>query len=62
MNQLENHLDQRKVKTESTESSHQVEKILNNDDFYTDQWRNNFPYGQRKYLWTDGCYILFFSM
>ncbi|AET02320.2 putative 1-phosphatidylinositol-4-phosphate 5-kinase [Medicago truncatula] len=34
---------------------YQVEKILNNGDFYTGQWLNNFPNGQGKYLWTDGC-------
>ncbi|XP_027355838.1 phosphatidylinositol 4-phosphate 5-kinase 6-like [Abrus precatorius] len=36
------------------EVSH-VEKILPNGDFYTGQWLDNCPYGNGKYLWTDGC-------
>ncbi|XP_057437960.1 phosphatidylinositol 4-phosphate 5-kinase 5-like isoform X2 [Lotus japonicus] len=31
------------------------EKFLPNGDYYTGQWANNFPHGQGKYLWTDGC-------
>ncbi|KAJ6870373.1 phosphatidylinositol 4-phosphate 5-kinase 4 [Populus alba x Populus x berolinensis] len=31
------------------------EKILPNGDYYTGQWYDNFPHGQGKYLWTDGC-------
>ncbi|EEF35469.1 phosphatidylinositol 4-phosphate 5-kinase 4 [Ricinus communis] len=32
-----------------------AEKILPNGDYYTGQWYDNFPCGQGKYLWTDGC-------
>ncbi|KAK9026539.1 hypothetical protein V6N11_039376 [Hibiscus sabdariffa] len=32
-----------------------AEKILSNGDYYTGQWQDNFPDGQGKYLWTDGC-------
>lgn len=32
-----------------------AEKILPNGDYYTGQWYDNFPHGQGKYLWTDGC-------
>ncbi|KAK8705370.1 hypothetical protein V6N13_048973 [Hibiscus sabdariffa] len=32
-----------------------AEKILPNGDYYTGQWHDNFPDGQGKYLWTDGC-------
>ncbi|KDP29267.1 hypothetical protein JCGZ_16656 [Jatropha curcas] len=32
-----------------------AEKILPNGDYYTGQWYDNFPSGQGKYLWTDGC-------
>ncbi|GMI64787.1 phosphatidyl inositol monophosphate 5 kinase 4 [Hibiscus trionum] len=32
-----------------------AEKILPNGDYYTGQWQDNFPDGQGKYLWTDGC-------
>ncbi|CAK7340232.1 unnamed protein product [Dovyalis caffra] len=32
-----------------------AEKILPNGDYYTGQWYDNFPNGQGKYLWTDGC-------
>ncbi|KAE8125173.1 hypothetical protein FH972_020006 [Carpinus fangiana] len=32
-----------------------VEKVFPNNDYYTGQWSNNFPHGQGKYLWTDGC-------
>ncbi|KAG6603313.1 phosphatidylinositol 4-phosphate 5-kinase 4-like isoform X1 [Cucurbita moschata] len=32
-----------------------AEKILPNGDYYTGQWCNNFPHGQGKYVWTDGC-------
>ncbi|XP_038721601.1 phosphatidylinositol 4-phosphate 5-kinase 4-like isoform X1 [Tripterygium wilfordii] len=32
-----------------------TEKILPNGDYYTGQWHDNFPNGQGKYLWTDGC-------
>ncbi|KAG4154675.1 hypothetical protein ERO13_D03G067500v2 [Gossypium hirsutum] len=35
-----------------------VEKILPNGDYYTGQWYDNFPEGQGKYLWTDGCMYL----
>ncbi|XP_061367566.1 phosphatidylinositol 4-phosphate 5-kinase 5-like [Gastrolobium bilobum] len=31
------------------------EKVLPNGDYYTGQWANNFPHGEGKYLWTDGC-------
>ncbi|XP_022743184.1 phosphatidylinositol 4-phosphate 5-kinase 4-like isoform X1 [Durio zibethinus] len=34
---------------------HLAEKILPNGDYYTGQWCDNFPNGQGKYLWTDGC-------
>ncbi|XP_050383387.1 phosphatidylinositol 4-phosphate 5-kinase 5-like [Argentina anserina] len=32
-----------------------ADKILANGDYYTGQWCENFPHGQGKYLWTDGC-------
>ncbi|XP_022746674.1 phosphatidylinositol 4-phosphate 5-kinase 4-like isoform X4 [Durio zibethinus] len=35
-----------------------TEKILPNGDYYTGQWYDNFPNGQGKYLWTDGCMFL----
>ncbi|XP_022765988.1 phosphatidylinositol 4-phosphate 5-kinase 4-like isoform X2 [Durio zibethinus] len=35
-----------------------AEKILPNGDYYTGQWYDNFPNGQGKYLWTDGCMYL----
>ncbi|PPS16663.1 hypothetical protein GOBAR_AA03914 [Gossypium barbadense] len=35
-----------------------AEKILPNGDYYTGQWYDNFPDGQGKYLWTDGCMYL----
>ncbi|KAJ7972125.1 phosphatidylinositol- 4-phosphate 5-kinase 5 [Quillaja saponaria] len=31
------------------------DKVLPNGDYYTGQWSDNFPHGQGKYLWTDGC-------
>ena len=31
------------------------EKVLSNGDYYTGQWAENFPHGEGKYLWTDGC-------
>ncbi|CAJ2671651.1 unnamed protein product [Trifolium pratense] len=31
------------------------EKVLPNGDYYTGQWAENFPHGEGKYLWTDGC-------
>ncbi|XP_054814056.1 phosphatidylinositol 4-phosphate 5-kinase 6-like [Prosopis cineraria] len=34
---------------------HNVEKILANGDFYSGQWLDNFPHGNGKYMWTDGC-------
>ncbi|XVF25969.1 hypothetical protein REPUB_Repub13aG0259800 [Reevesia pubescens] len=38
--------------------AHFTEKILPNGDYYTGQWLDNFPNGQGKYLWTDGCMYL----
>ncbi|KAF2308232.1 hypothetical protein GH714_037780 [Hevea brasiliensis] len=35
--------------------SYQAEKVLPNGDYYTGQWYDNFPCGQGRYLWTDGC-------
>ena len=32
-----------------------AERVLPNGDYYTGQWSDNFPHGQGKYLWTDGC-------
>ncbi|GAV61641.1 PIP5K domain-containing protein/MORN domain-containing protein [Cephalotus follicularis] len=32
-----------------------TDKVLPNGDYYTGQWYDNFPHGQGKYLWTDGC-------
>ncbi|KAJ7976614.1 phosphatidylinositol- 4-phosphate 5-kinase 5 [Quillaja saponaria] len=32
-----------------------ADKVLPNGDYYTGQWSENFPHGQGKYLWTDGC-------
>ncbi|KAL5546597.1 hypothetical protein UlMin_006284 [Ulmus minor] len=32
-----------------------ADKVLSNGDYYTGQWSDNFPHGQGKYLWTDGC-------
>ncbi|KAM7259960.1 hypothetical protein ACFE04_015701 [Oxalis oulophora] len=32
-----------------------ADKVLPNGDYYTGQWYDNFPHGQGKYLWTDGC-------
>ncbi|KAM6548031.1 hypothetical protein CsatB_019707 [Cannabis sativa] len=32
-----------------------ADKVLPNGDYYTGQWSDNFPHGQGKYLWTDGC-------
>lgn len=32
-----------------------AERVLPNGDYYTGQWYDNFPHGQGKYLWTDGC-------
>ncbi|KAL6141310.1 hypothetical protein ACLB2K_059600 [Fragaria x ananassa] len=32
-----------------------ADKILVNGEYYTGQWCENFPHGQGKYLWTDGC-------
>ncbi|KAI4300881.1 hypothetical protein L6164_034208 [Bauhinia variegata] len=32
-----------------------ADKVLPNGDYYTGQWAENFPHGQGKYLWTDGC-------
>ena len=31
------------------------DKVLPNGDYYTGEWADNFPHGQGKYLWTDGC-------
>lgn len=32
-----------------------AERVLPNGDYYTGHWADNFPHGQGKYLWTDGC-------
>jgi 1-phosphatidylinositol-4-phosphate 5-kinase len=32
-----------------------AERVLPNSDYYTGQWSDNFPHGQGKYLWSDGC-------
>jgi 1-phosphatidylinositol-4-phosphate 5-kinase len=34
---------------------YQVERVLPNNDYYSGQWLDNFPHGQGKYLWIDGC-------
>ncbi|KAJ8770367.1 hypothetical protein K2173_014980 [Erythroxylum novogranatense] len=31
------------------------EKVMPNGDYYTGQWFDNFPHGQGKHLWADGC-------
>lgn len=41
--------------TDKTAESYTVEKILPNGDYYTGHWYDNFPHGQGKYLWVDGC-------
>nr|GMC63372.1 phosphatidylinositol 4-phosphate 5-kinase 6-like [Ipomoea batatas] len=33
----------------------EAERFLPNGDYYTGQWAGNFPHGQGKYWWTDGC-------
>ncbi|WOG98036.1 hypothetical protein DCAR_0417377 [Daucus carota subsp. sativus] len=32
-----------------------AERFLPNGDYYTGQWAENFPHGNGKYWWTDGC-------
>lgn len=32
-----------------------AERFLPNGDYYTGYWSDNFPHGQGKYWWTDGC-------
>lgn len=32
-----------------------AERVLCNGDYYTGHWVDNFPHGNGKYLWTDGC-------
>ncbi|KAI3472272.1 hypothetical protein Pfo_029760 [Paulownia fortunei] len=32
-----------------------AERFLPNGDYYTGYWADNFPHGQGKYWWTDGC-------
>ncbi|KAL0453203.1 UNVERIFIED_CONTAM: Phosphatidylinositol 4-phosphate 5-kinase [Sesamum latifolium] len=34
---------------------YQAERFLPNGDYYTGFWADNFPHGQGKYWWTDGC-------
>ncbi|KAK4404772.1 Phosphatidylinositol 4-phosphate 5-kinase [Sesamum angolense] len=47
--------------TEDQEEEHasgevyQAERFLPNGDYYTGFWADNFPHGQGKYWWTDGC-------
>lgn len=41
--------------TEKFAETSNVEKILSNGDYYMGQWYDNFPHGQGKYLWVDGC-------
>lgn len=38
-----------------TGETYHAERVLPNGDYYTGQWSENFPHGQGKYLWTDGC-------
>lgn len=43
---------------EETHASGEVyhaERFLPNGDYYTGYWADNFPHGQGKYWWTDGC-------
>ncbi|XP_051138890.1 phosphatidylinositol 4-phosphate 5-kinase 6 isoform X2 [Andrographis paniculata] len=35
--------------------SYHSEKFLPNGDYYSGFWVDNFPHGQGKYWWTDGC-------
>ncbi|KAL3632558.1 Phosphatidylinositol 4-phosphate 5-kinase 4 [Castilleja foliolosa] len=34
---------------------YQAERFLPNGDYYAGYWSDNFPHGQGKYWWTDGC-------
>ncbi|KAF7836216.1 phosphatidylinositol 4-phosphate 5-kinase 6-like [Senna tora] len=34
---------------------HHLDKILPNGDLYNGQWCDNYPQGNGKYLWADGC-------
>lgn len=35
--------------------TYHADRVLCNGDYYTGLWADNFPHGQGKYLWTDGC-------
>ncbi|OIV90023.1 hypothetical protein TanjilG_23943 [Lupinus angustifolius] len=39
---------------QGTELYH-AEKVLPNGDYYKGEWAENFPHGNGKYLWSDGC-------
>ncbi|KAF3575424.1 hypothetical protein DY000_02028450 [Brassica cretica] len=47
--------DETTTNRNSLEEFYHAERVLPNGDYYTGQWYDNFPHGQGKYLWTDGC-------
>ncbi|CAL0321570.1 unnamed protein product [Lupinus luteus] len=54
------HADEDEKRDDQEGSSHETEvyhaeKVLPNGDYYKGEWEDNFPNGNGKYLWTDGC-------
>ncbi|KAK6124662.1 hypothetical protein DH2020_041594 [Rehmannia glutinosa] len=47
--------DQDDHETHASGEVYHAERFLPNGDYYTGYWADNFPHGQGKYWWTDGC-------
>ncbi|KAL8489345.1 hypothetical protein ACS0TY_024818 [Phlomoides rotata] len=55
---VENSEEETEEQEEEIHASGEVyhaERFLPNGDYYTGYWADNFPHGQGKYWWTDGC-------
>ncbi|KAI4348604.1 hypothetical protein L6164_009311 [Bauhinia variegata] len=53
--EAEEHQHDKEEEAGETFELYHADKVLPNGDYYTGQWADNFPHGQGKYLWTDGC-------
>lgn len=51
----EHHIDDSEDIGNDTLEVYNEEKFLPNGDYYKGQWAENFPHGEGKYLWIDGC-------
>ncbi|EYU18633.1 hypothetical protein ABFS82_10G154600 [Erythranthe guttata] len=54
-NESDHHPNHEEDEFHASGEVYHAERFLPNGDYYTGYWADNFPHGQGKYWWTDGC-------